>query len=203
MAAVTVDGVRLPRAVADHPALELCNTLVGWDEAETFDYLLDYDVLARHVGYLGLLGPRGVTVLVDEASRSRAAAARVLRRTRDLRLATYRLATGDGTPEHRDVVRREVVAASSAGTFGPGETSLGRWVFDVQRVGLAVPLHLFAWQVHDLLTASPPPPVGRCPGRQCGWLFLNRGNRRWCIMATCGNREKARRHAARRSSAAR
>lgn len=31
----------------------------------------------------------------------------------------------------------------------------------------------------------------------CGWLFLDRsrnGSRRWCDMAVCGNRQKARRH---------
>jgi predicted RNA-binding Zn ribbon-like protein len=38
--------------------------------------------------------------------------------------------------------------------------------------------------------------VGRCPGHGCGWLFADpRGRRRWCVMAVCGNREKARRHA--------
>lgn len=36
--------------------------------------------------------------------------------------------------------------------------------------------------------------VGRCPGRGCGWLFLNlSGRRRWCSMSTCGSREKMRR----------
>src|SRR5918995_368438 len=37
-------------------------------------------------------------------------------------------------------------------------------------------------------------PVRACPGRQCGWLFLDpRRRRRWCSMATCGNRAKQRR----------
>ena len=36
--------------------------------------------------------------------------------------------------------------------------------------------------------------VSRCPGRNCGWLFLNNsGRRRWCSMSTCGSREKMRR----------
>lgn len=36
-----------------------------------------------------------------------------------------------------------------------------------------------------------------CPGLNCGWLFLDvtkNGKRRWCDMATCGNREKSRLH---------
>ena len=36
--------------------------------------------------------------------------------------------------------------------------------------------------------------VSCCPGRGCGWLFLNTsGRRRWCSMSTCGSREKMRR----------
>lgn len=36
--------------------------------------------------------------------------------------------------------------------------------------------------------------VSRCPGRGCGWLFLNTsGRRRWCSMTTCGSRDKMRR----------
>jgi predicted RNA-binding Zn ribbon-like protein len=36
--------------------------------------------------------------------------------------------------------------------------------------------------------------VKRCPGRGCGWLFLDMsGRRRWCSMQTCGSREKMRR----------
>lgn len=36
--------------------------------------------------------------------------------------------------------------------------------------------------------------VSRCPGRDCGWLFVNAsGRRRWCAMGACGSREKMRR----------
>jgi predicted RNA-binding Zn ribbon-like protein len=42
----------------------------------------------------------------------------------------------------------------------------------------------------------------RCPGHECGWLFLDRtGRRRWCSMAACGSREKMRRLYARRKAA--
>jgi len=34
----------------------------------------------------------------------------------------------------------------------------------------------------------------RCPGRDCGWVFLDTsGRRRWCSMETCGSRDKMRR----------
>src|SRR5438094_835516 len=43
--------------------------------------------------------------------------------------------------------------------------------------------------------------VDACPSHDCGWLFTNpTGRRRWCSMALCGNRAKARRHAHRTRS---
>lgn len=42
--------------------------------------------------------------------------------------------------------------------------------------------------------------IKRCPGDDCGWLFLDEtknARRKWCSMETCGNRAKARRNYAR------
>lgn len=47
----------------------------------------------------------------------------------------------------------------------------------------------------ELLTHGPLDRLGACPN--CGWLFLDTSKnrrRRWCSMATCGSREKARRY---------
>ena len=55
----------------------------------------------------------------------------------------------------------------------------------------------------DLLTAPERSRVRLCEATAldgCGWLFLDtsrNGTRRWCEMASCGNRYKARRHYAR------
>jgi len=41
----------------------------------------------------------------------------------------------------------------------------------------------------------------RCEDIACGWLYLDRSprhNRRWCSAADCGNRNRARRHYARK-----
>ena len=44
----------------------------------------------------------------------------------------------------------------------------------------------------------------RCPGRDCGWIFLDTsGRRRWCSMQTCGSREKMRRMYERKRASAR
>jgi predicted RNA-binding Zn ribbon-like protein len=47
----------------------------------------------------------------------------------------------------------------------------------------------------DLLTSASRGLVRHCEDAGCGWLFLDRSNarkRRWCSMADCGNRNKAR-----------
>jgi predicted RNA-binding Zn ribbon-like protein len=49
----------------------------------------------------------------------------------------------------------------------------------------------------DLLISPEFSQVRMCPGKGCGWLFVDKsrnGMRKWCDMKDCGNREKARRH---------
>ena len=49
----------------------------------------------------------------------------------------------------------------------------------------------------DLLTSASRGSVRQCEDAGCGWLFLDRSNartRRWCSMADCGNRHKARKY---------
>lgn len=44
--------------------------------------------------------------------------------------------------------------------------------------------------------------VKKCPGPNCGWLFLDEtknARRKWCIMETCGNRAKAARNYAKKT----
>jgi predicted RNA-binding Zn ribbon-like protein len=67
-------------------------------------------------------------------------------------------------------------------------------------VGVDAPLLAALWSASELLVSGDREHVRTCPGHNCGWLFLDRsGRRRWCLMATCGNRAKARRHAERLS----
>src|SRR5262249_15016364 len=49
----------------------------------------------------------------------------------------------------------------------------------------------------ELLTSADLDRVKLCPAADCEWLFLDvsrNGTRRWCSMAECGNRAKARQH---------
>ena len=58
-------------------------------------------------------------------------------------------------------------------------------------------LGVLAHAAADLLESAPAGRVRRCAGRGCVLLFLDvskSGRRRWCSMAGCGNRAKARAH---------
>lgn len=49
----------------------------------------------------------------------------------------------------------------------------------------------------DLLISPEFSHVRMCPGKGCGWLFVDKsrnGMRKWCDMRDCGNRVKAQRH---------
>ncbi|MCP4118830.1 MAG: hypothetical protein GY737_26235 [Desulfobacteraceae bacterium] len=52
-----------------------------------------------------------------------------------------------------------------------------------------------AYSAAELLISPLKKRVKQCPGTRCGWLFLDNSpnnRRRWCSMATCGNKHKAR-----------
>src|SRR5438270_5320885 len=67
---------------------------------------------------------------------------------------------------------------------------------------LASPLRPILRSAAELLTSGERGDVRECAAGDCTWLFLDRSRnrtRRWCSMATCGNRAKAQRHYRRRS----
>jgi predicted RNA-binding Zn ribbon-like protein len=76
-----------------------------------------------------------------------------------------------------------------------------RWVLPPAAPGLAALLTPVLWSAGDLLAGGRLDRVRRCANDRCLWLFLDdskSGTRRWCSMASCGNRAKAHRHYARR-----
>ena len=72
-----------------------------------------------------------------------------------------------------------------------------RWTWDRNAGNFDFLLYPVLTAAVDLLVSSSHGLVRECAGEGCGWLFLDRSNagkRRWCSMADCGNRNKARRH---------
>jgi len=92
------------------------------------------------------------------------------------------------------------VLAASASAWRLEDSSAGPTLVEL-RVGSSPLRRLgpIAWAAAHLVTAVPPQRVRPCASSRCGAWFVDTskgGRRRWCSMATCGNREKAAAHRA-------
>jgi predicted RNA-binding Zn ribbon-like protein len=197
-----VDGVPLPDPVGGHPALDFCNTRAGWSSTTPKEYLTSPHALALWAVDAGLVRPDSTLPGPDDGAR--ADAADWLRRALDLREALYACLRGHGTSADWALVTQEVVAARSVSRLrpaGPDGDGRARWELDVGTLGPErAAVHAAAGSAELLLTSTLAGCVAACPGVGCGWLFADpRLRRRWCSMAVCGNRAKARRYAARRA----
>lgn len=73
--------------------------------------------------------------------------------------------------------------------FVRDEDGLGRWSPHPES-GTRLPLYAVAQRAADLLADPRRLTVRVCPGKGCGWLFLDAGGRRrWCNMGVCGRGE--------------
>jgi predicted RNA-binding Zn ribbon-like protein len=191
-----VDGLRLPARISGHPALEFCNTWAGWDGRAAVEYLASYEHLVVWAGFAGILRPDQVRLLRQRARGSAAAAASVLERARAFRANLYAVLRDPARAAAWPAVADQIAAAAQTLHLHRADRTI-RWEI-APAADLSAPLAAAAWSAGELLTSPALGRVRACAGAGCGWLFLDpTGRRRWCVMATCGNREKARRFAAR------
>jgi predicted RNA-binding Zn ribbon-like protein len=197
----SVDGLVLPASVADEAALDFCNTRAGWNSAEPREYLVSYDHLVVWAREASLLDDEAAERLRHDAARDPAAGRRVLDRALALRSAIYTTCTDAQAAGAWDEVAAAAHSAAAAAVLVREAPAGRRWAIPAS-AGLERPLLELGRAAGALLASTDLVAVRSCPGHDCGWLFLDpRGRRRWCTMAVCGNRAKARRHAARRKRA--
>ena len=175
-------------------ALDFANT-VDWteDDAEVTatDALLEPDSLDRWGVRLGVAGRPG--------------GAEELELARGLRTALHLIFSALAREQEPDAfslarLRFAYAQAVAAGTLTRQDGGFGLdWGTDEpRRVRFAVAADAVALLADPARMAR----LHRCPGRDCGWVFLDTsGRRRWCSMATCGSREKMRRMYARKRAA--
>lgn len=200
-----VQGVVLPRPVGGHVVLDFCNTRAGWvgRGPARVDWLTSYQAFLAWAGYCDLLPDGTVARLADASAAEPAEAERVHEEALGLRSHLYDVLT-DATATgafrsvaarvDRALARRRLVAVPAGSGMG------ATWESPCE---LELPLDRIALLAGDLLTDTDRRAgIRLCPGDSCGWVFLDaRGRRRWCSMATCGNRAKVRAHAARAQGA--
>jgi predicted RNA-binding Zn ribbon-like protein len=207
-----VRGLVLPRPVGGDVALDFCNTRAGRSGrgAARKDWLPSYQALGVWAGYSRLLPGQAVARLLDQAAAEPADAARRYEEAISFRTDLYDVLTDAAAASafrsvaavvERATARRRLVAVPAEPAPAEPEPAASwsglaaRWESPDD---LGFPLDRIALLAGELLTDTRRASVRPCAGDDCGRLFLaTHGRRRWCSMATCGNRAKARAHAAR------
>ncbi len=122
----------------------------------------------------------------------------------DLREALYRIFSAVAVAASPAAVEFDTFNAALVST--PARSHLCQsaqgylWRIPQSPAGLSMLLAPVVWSAADLLTGMRIGRIRQCANPQCRWLFVDdskSANRRWCSMASCGNRAKAHRHYAR------
>lgn len=90
---------------------------------------------------------------------------------------------------HRESLRRAHLVSDGA-----------RWVWQDRELGLRSPRDRIVLGLTVLLAREDLDRLHQCGDDTCGWVFLDtspRRNRRWCVAADCGDRNRARAYYAR------
>jgi predicted RNA-binding Zn ribbon-like protein len=195
MPAMMVSGAR------EDACLAFANTL-GWrGRAAPVETLGDFDNLLGWIADGTGLAPAAVQALESWARDHPRMAAELFSEALALREVIYRvfsaLACGDPVSDQdlaglnaalADVPPRDRLARAGAGYA---------WRIEPARITASALLAPVVWSAGDLIAGGRLERVRLCANEQCLWLFLDEskaGTRRWCNMASCGNRAKARRH---------
>jgi predicted RNA-binding Zn ribbon-like protein len=188
--------------------LDFANTIGSHAGPDPAEHLETYSDLLAWARQLDVLPARAAKQLTSEAERHPAAAAACLARAKNLRAALYRIfsaiAAGVAPPGAELAELNRAVQDALARQRLVFEEGRMSWTFDA-----GPELDAMLWPVArdaaDLLTTDHA--IGRireCASDTCGWLFVDTSknkSRRWCDMADCGNRAKARRHYRRQQEA--
>jgi predicted RNA-binding Zn ribbon-like protein len=182
-------------------ALDFANTAGGRFLAESSEHLLaPADVIdwSLHAGAADAATAQRAGAVIAKDSEE---GGKLLRHAVQLREAIHRagmaIAHGEGAATAdldivKDFARKAIAAAALVPTASAG------YAFDFSgaptEFALLGPV---AWSAIELLQHGRLDRLKECPGDDCGWLFIDtskNGSRRWCDMATCGNRSKVNRH---------
>lgn len=187
--------------VGGYLALDFVNTAGGWVRGPFFDNLQEPSDLLDWAAHAGAIETGAAARLARDVDAG--AGALLLDKARTLRGAIYR--TGAALAKGDDPERADLAALRDAGSSALAQSRLVRhgggfrpdFSGTSAEAALLGPIALSAL---DMLETGNFDRLKQCPGEDCGWLFFDRSknnSRRWCDMATCGNRDKGRRHRAR------
>ena len=167
------------------------------------EQLASYADLVSFARQAGIVNPDRARRLLDQSGRHPKKAAAVLQRARELREAIYRIWVAQIRRERPAGADMELLNTWLAGSLRQqrvakqGERFTLTWA---DEDALESPLWPIAKSAAELLTSEEAQLIRECEASstgECSWLFIDETrnrSKRWCSMASCGNRAKARRH---------
>jgi predicted RNA-binding Zn ribbon-like protein len=200
----TVREITELELIGGRVCLDFVNT-VSWRPGpaplERLEAYADLIAWARHAGLIAAADAKRLTAV---AARRPRAAARALGQAVDLREALHRvfghaLAGGKGARADMALLNEVLATGGGAPRLAPAGDGYV-WRPDGNDKTFVRILTPIAWSAAELLASDQLHRLKVCGADDCGWLFLDLSRnrtRRWCSMADCGNRAKARRHYAR------
>jgi predicted RNA-binding Zn ribbon-like protein len=216
--------------VAGNLALDFANTAEWHSGPAPTERLTSYAAAVGWAHEHGVLSEEQVSALLGKAASEPEGEAEALARVIDTREVIYRVLSAVAhhqAPTDEDLVVLAGLAQESAGhlmfVLLPEPVGQADPVAEASGSEAAVSLPRFGWvwsgleqeltgfllpvahAATDLLTSGQLIQLRQCAGDPCGWLFLDfskNGSRRWCDMADCGNRAKARRYRERKKGSA-
>jgi predicted RNA-binding Zn ribbon-like protein len=186
--------------VGGHPTLDFVNTAGGRTRARDNERLQRFPDALEWARAAGVLEDAEHKRLLLCAAHDAAEAEQAVVELRAQREALHAfllagIENTECTPSARDRVRADILAAYREAELSPQFRAHPAWTIDVGAAGPRVLARRLALATAALLACDQRSQLGVCD--RCSWLFLDPSptrRRRWCSMATCGNRAKAQRH---------
>ena len=187
------EAARTFTSIGGHVALNLLNT-ARWrlDAAQRTDDLTSYQHVLAWAQHVGLVSDQERTELQGLASAEPRWAEAELDQFARMRETAYAALVDGSLPAVDELVVAQREALQRARLTKTG----GHWEWSEPALNLTTPRDRTVRQVIDLLTRPELALLHQCEDRACGWVYLDtspRHNRRWCVAADCGNRNRARR----------
>lgn len=188
--------------VGERLCLDFVNT-ISWRESadKRQDWFTSYDKLVDWSYHAGILEEKQAQFLLKKSVHDSIEAEQTLAQAIQLREVIYRIFLSSIKEERINledltnfttVIRRyyQQMALAQKGSFFSMHFDIPEGAFDSM-------LPPIVQSAIDILTSEKDlKRVNQCEGDSCGWLFFDTSrnrSRRWCSMADCGNRAKARR----------
>ncbi|KAA2236317.1 CGNR zinc finger domain-containing protein [Salinarimonas soli] len=190
-------------------ALDFANTASGRGGAHGLDHMRAPEHVVDWAEHAGVVDGPTAAALRERIAAEHRCVAGLLPDALSLREAIHRavaaLAAGQG-PDPADLAHLKTACARAiaAAELAPGAGDF-RWTWPTDPPVAETVLGPIALSAVGILREGDLSRLKQCGGEHCGWVFFDltkNRSRRWCDMAVCGNRTKARRHRQRQAFSA-